>query len=97
MYLFEPVGYVFTINTLDEDGPLMSVVGIHFGGSSVGVESFSNATIDLKARCQKGICSLINHRAKIGDLRTKGSVDGNALHTRFSRLSITSRRFKARS
>lgn len=95
MYLFEPVGYVFTINALDKDGPLMSVVGIYFGGSGVGVESFSNATIDLRARCQKGICSSIHCRSRIGDLRTEGSVDGNALHTRFSRLSIRSR-FDAR-
>lgn len=88
MYLFEPVGDVFTINALDKDGPLMGVVGIHSGGSGDGIESFSNAPIDLRALCQKGICSLIHCRVRLGDLRTEGSVDGNALDTRFSRLSI---------
>lgn len=83
MYLFEPVGDVFTINALDKDGPLMGVVSIHPGGSGDGVESFSNAPIDLRVGCQKGICSLIHSRARVGDLRTEGSVDRNALYTRF--------------
>lgn len=96
MYFFEPVGYVFTINAFDKDGPLMGVVGIHSGGAGVGVERFGNATIDLRSRRQKEICSLIHHGAGMGVLRTKRSVDGNALYTRFSRLSIRSRRFNAR-
>lgn len=96
MHLFEPVGYVFTINTLDKDGPLMGVVGIHSSGAGVSVERFGNATIDLKARCQKESRSSIQFGAGVGDLRTEGSVDGNALYTSFSRLSIRSRRFNAR-
>lgn len=95
MYLFEPVGDVFTINALDKDGPLMGVVGIHSGGSGDGVESFSNAPIDLRVWCQKRICSLIHCRARMGDLRTEGSMDGNALYTRVSTLSIRSRGFNA--
>ena len=48
LHLFEPVGYVFTINALDKDGPLMGVVGIHSSGASVSVERLGNATIDLR-------------------------------------------------
>lgn len=43
-----------------------------------------------------GNCSLIQYEAGMEDLRTEGSVDGNALHTRFSRLCMRSRRFNAR-
>lgn len=43
----EPVGYVFAVDALDEDAPLVGVVGGCVGGSVFGVEGVRFAAEDL--------------------------------------------------
>lgn len=43
---FEPIGYVFIVNTLDVDGPLMCVFGVDSWGTVVWVDRFGDTAED---------------------------------------------------
>ena len=42
----KPVGDIFTVDTADENGPLMGMLGVDIGRAVGGIEGFSNAAVD---------------------------------------------------
>ena len=42
----KPVGDVFAVNTADEDGPLMGMLGVDIRRAVGRIEGFSDATVD---------------------------------------------------
>lgn len=44
--LFQPVGDVLAVDSFDEDGPLMCMIGVDTGRSVIGIKRLGNAAVD---------------------------------------------------